>query len=153
MTVQVISQKKGWQGKRMTRQRRLIYENLAARKDHPDVETLYNEVRPSVPKLSLQTVYRTIGLFEDLELVRRVAVCKGRIRYDADMRPHSHFLCEVCGLVLDVESPDGPWLEIACKAGRLGATRSFELLLKGTCHPCINLSSLHRGDIHGNASG
>lgn len=137
MTVRVFSQKKCWQGRRMTRQRRTIYERLAARKDHPDVETLYNEVRPSVPKLSLQTVYRTVGLFEELSLVRRVAVFKGHIRYDADMQPHSHFLCEVCGSVRDVESPDIPWLEIACKAGRLGAIRSYQLLLKGTCHSCL----------------
>ena len=137
MTVQAILQKKGWQGKRMTRQRQTIYENLAARKDHPDVETLYNEVRPSVPKLSLQTVYRTVGLFEELSLVRRVAVFKGHIRYDADMQPHSHFQCEVCGSVRDVESPDVPWLSIACKAGRLGAIRCFELLLKGCCHSCL----------------
>jgi len=141
MAVQMIRRKREWQGKRMTRQRRTIYECLAERKDHPDVETLYNDVRTSVPRISLQTVYRTIGLFEDLAMVRRVAVCKGRIRYDADMTPHSHFLCDECGAVGDVESPEIPWIGIACQAGRLGAIRSFELLLKGPCLVCLEKQS------------
>lgn len=137
MIVHSIKQNKEWQGKRMTRQRRMIFGDLAARKDHPDVETLYAAVKAMAPKLSLHTVYRTIGLFENLGLVRRVAVWKGHIRYDADMQPHSHFLCETCGAVINVESPEIPWLGIACQAGRLGAIRSFELLLRGPCHTCL----------------
>lgn len=137
MTVDKIKNKNGWQGKRMTRQRRMVYENLLNRDDHPDVEGLYEDVRSQIPKLSLQTVYRTVGLFEALSMVRRVAMHKGRIRYDAYMTPHSHFLCEDCGAVMDVDSPDIPWLAIVCRAGRLGAIQSGEVLFKGTCHVCL----------------
>lgn len=147
MTVCAIKQKKEWQGKRMTRQRQMIFENLAGRKDHPDIETLHTAVKAKSPRLSLQTVYRTISLFENLGMVRRVTVWQGRIRYDAGMQPHSHFLCETCGTVLDVEFPEIAWLGIACKAGRLGAISSFDLLLKGTCHACleINLDEMNDG--------
>ena len=135
--VQEIREHLGWAGRRMTRQRRIIFTNLAARKDHPDVDTLYEVVKGSIPKLSVQTVYRTIALFEDLGLVKRVAVHKGRIRYDAKMEPHSHFMCESCGAVSDVDFPEMPWVGSACRAGRLGAVHSCEVLLKGICHDCL----------------
>jgi Fur family peroxide stress response transcriptional regulator len=146
MTVEMIKENRAWQGKRMTRQRRIIYECLVNRKDHPAVESLYQTVKPKFPKLSLQTVYRTISLFEEMGLVRRVAIYKGHIRYDADMQPHSHFLCEDCGIVMDVQSPRIPWMDIVCEAGRLGAVQSGEVLLKGICHGCGE-HGMHRGEL------
>ena len=137
MTVQAIREEEAWQGKRMTRQRRMIFENISARKDHPDVETLCEDVRGSVSKLSLQTVYRTVNLFEKMGLVQRVATWQGRVRYDANVQPHIHFLCECCGTVQDVDTPGLGGLDAASLASRYGSLKSIEILITGSCHPCL----------------
>ena len=61
-----------------------IYEYLCGTKAHPSANTIYNDLKPSIPKLSLGTVYTNLKLFEELGQVIRVANVKGFERYDAD---------------------------------------------------------------------
>src|SRR5262252_5886901 len=89
-------------GRRRTRQRQLVYQAVFAAKTHPTAEWVYGRVRRALPRVSLATVYRNL----------QVLVAEGRLRswsrggatrYDADLSLHDHFLCEGCGLLLDLE--------------------------------------------------
>ena len=80
-----------------------IYEYLCGTKAHPSANMIYNDLKPSIPKLSLGTVYTNLKLFEELGQVIRVANVKGFERYDADTSEHVHFVCEECGAVIDVD--------------------------------------------------
>jgi len=56
-------------GIRLTHQRLEIFREVAATEEHPDAETVFRGIRKRVPTVSLDTVYRTLWLLEDLGLI------------------------------------------------------------------------------------
>ncbi|HEY1434563.1 MAG TPA: transcriptional repressor [Thermoanaerobaculia bacterium] len=87
--------------RRSTRQRRLVFEAVAATKTHPTAEWVYEAVRRQMPRVSLGTVYRNLQVLVGEGRIRSF-VRGGLIRYDADLDLHDHFSCDRCGLLLDV---------------------------------------------------
>ncbi len=82
--------------------REAIYETLASTKSHPTAEWVYDQLKPSIPDLSLGTVYRNLTVFKELGLTKCVGVVNGKERFDADMSQHPHFVCTRCLSVIDV---------------------------------------------------
>jgi len=89
-----------------SKKRDAILNALAAVKEHPTAEMLYNALKPEYPELSLGTVYRNLAVLADEGLVVSVAHVDGRERYDARTEPHAHFLCRGCYKVQDLELKD-----------------------------------------------
>ncbi|MDO4479253.1 MAG: transcriptional repressor [Lachnospiraceae bacterium] len=88
-----------------SRQRDLILTFLRGRKDHPSADAIYQNVRESIPRISLGTVYRNLSLLCDLGEIRRVNPGDGREHFDGNALPHDHFHCERCGCLWDL--PEG----------------------------------------------
>ena len=122
-------------GLRLTKQRYAIYRELVGRTDHPDVDTLYRAVKPKIPKMSLFTVYRTMNALENAGMVWRVATWKGYARYDGNVEAHTHFLCETCGRLDDVEGD----LErvLAPDASFRGVVNRVAVTMSGECEECV----------------
>ena len=79
-----------------SRQRDAIVAFLKTRKDHPTADTVYKEIRNSIPNISLGTVYRNLSLLSERGEIMRL-VCDGKVdRFDADVSPHCHFICKSC---------------------------------------------------------
>ena len=57
----------------ITRQRVLILKSMLERKDHPDAEAVFLSLIPSMPLLSLDTVYRTLKFFTQEAVAARNA--------------------------------------------------------------------------------
>lgn len=89
--------------RRRTRQLTAVYDSLAAVRDHPTVEQLFQRVREQLPRMSLGTVYRNLDKLRDQGRVRMIRLADGGARYDATLHEHDHFACERCGLVMDLE--------------------------------------------------
>ena len=89
-------------GVRPSVQRVAVYSYLCEHPVHPTVETLYASLSPEYPTLSKTTIYNTLKLFEEKNLVHSLKIEDDKLRYDADIRPHIHFKCEKCGKVFDV---------------------------------------------------
>ena len=87
---------------RHSRQREALYARLQDRCDHPTAETLYQELKEDFPNISLATVYRNLRQLESWGEVASITT-GAAMRFDYDTRPHSHFFCEVCGAVMDLE--------------------------------------------------
>ena len=124
---------------RLTRQRLAIYRELTSRFDHPDVDHIYQAVKPKIPQISLFTVYRTMNALESADMVLRVATWKGHARYDGNVEEHSHFLCEQCGRLDDVEMKEG-CKEMrdharSCKHG--GEIHRVDVMMTGVCGACM----------------
>lgn len=116
-----------------------IYEYLCGTKTHPSANMIYNDLKPSIPKLSLGTVYTNLKLFEDLGQVVRVANVNGFERYDADTFEHVHLVCDECGAVIDIMDADIRKAKKACQAGQ-AQIKSIQIVLHGTCENCsVNL--------------
>ena len=91
MTPTIIAQCEA-KGLRLTDQRRVIAAVLEESDDHPDVEELYNRASGRDPRISLATVYRTVKLFEDWNLLEKHEFGDGRARYETTDREHHDHL-------------------------------------------------------------
>ncbi len=82
-------------GLKMTGQRRLIARVLSEASDHPDVEEVYRRAVALDPRISLATVYRTVRLLEDAEIVERHDFRDGRARYEEMPEIHHDHLIDL----------------------------------------------------------
>ena len=91
-------------GLRCTKQRKALYEALAASRSHPTADELFRQVNPRVDGLSLATVYNTLEAFCQAGLVQKLpgAGTNGSARYDAVRGDHLHVRCQSSGAVADV---------------------------------------------------
>lgn len=114
-------------------QRMAILEMLAAERCHPSAEEIYNRLLPSIPTLSRTTVYNTLHLMAEKNLVHEIEIEPGVTRYDLAIRaPHGHFLCRVCGRIFDIAltvSPDDV-------PGGFAAD-TVDVFCRGLCPECI----------------
>lgn len=82
-------------GMRMTDQRRIIARVIEDSKDHPDVEELYRRSSSVDPNISISTVYRTVRLFEDLDIIEKHEFRDGRARYESIPDEHHDHLIDL----------------------------------------------------------
>lgn len=85
-------------GLRMTPQRQMIVEAIAAAEGHVSAEDVHARVSARFPQVNLSTVYRTLDLLQDLGLVRHTHFDDGIALYHrADEAHHQHLVCRRCG--------------------------------------------------------
>ena len=120
-----------------SRKREAILAKICSTKTHPTAEWVYHELKGQYPDLSLATVYRNIALFrEDGNVVSVGTVC-GQERFDGNVHPHGHFICNECHAVIDIDTPaEHPEI-----MSRLEDTQRFkvdrvDLTAYGLCHMC-----------------
>jgi len=87
---------------RETKQRRVVYETVKNTYSHPTADWIFEQVRDELPKVSLGTVYRNLGVLKEEGLVREIYGNDRRAHYDADTSPHAHFMCSSCDQIIDV---------------------------------------------------
>ncbi|MGM9520985.1 MAG: transcriptional repressor [Oscillospiraceae bacterium] len=123
--------------KRYSRKREAILQALRSTTIHPTAEWVYMKLKPEFPDLSLATVYRNIAAFiESGELVS-VGVVDSKERYDADTHPHSHFICERCGAVMDVKLSDDSAIDKQAEETMEVRIFRHELTFRGICNECL----------------
>lgn len=92
-------------GMKMTEQRRVIARVLSMAKDHPDVEKVYRRASEMDPKISIATVYRTVRLFEEANIIERHDFGDGRSRYEeATDEHHDHLIDIQSGEVIEFQN-------------------------------------------------
>src|SRR6201998_3579178 len=82
-------------GLKMTEQRRVIARVLSDAEDHPDVEQVYRRAVEIDPHISIATVYRTVRLFEEANILARHDFGDGRARYEEMPTDHHDHLIDV----------------------------------------------------------
>jgi Fur family transcriptional regulator, ferric uptake regulator len=82
-------------GLRITEQRRVIAKVLSESTDHPDVEKLHERATAIDPGISIATVYRTVRLFEEANILERHDFGDGRARYEEAPSEHHDHLIDV----------------------------------------------------------
>ena len=94
-------------GLKVTNQRLLVLEVLADHRDkHMTAEDIYELVKEDYPDIGLATIYRTMQLLLEMQLVDRINLDDGCVRYeigglfDGEIKHHHHHLiCRTCGRV------------------------------------------------------
>src|SRR5258707_12256511 len=82
-------------GLKMTEQRRVVARVLSDAVDHPDVEQVYRRASKIDPHISIATVYRTVRLFEEADILARHDFGDGRARYEEMPSDHHDHLIDV----------------------------------------------------------
>jgi Fur family ferric uptake transcriptional regulator len=92
---------------KMTDQRRVIARVLSDSADHPDVEEVYRRATAIDPHISIATVYRTVRLFEEADILERHDFGDGRARYEeAAGDHHDHLIDMQSGNVIEFTSTE-----------------------------------------------
>lgn len=123
-------------GQRVTPQRLAIAAAVRDMNRHVSAEQVHAEVGRRVPGVSLPTVYATLDLLEELNLVRRVASDTGVAVYDPRTDQHHHLICRRCAAIIDVEGAidDGALRAAATRAGF--AADEAQVIIRGLCAQC-----------------
>ncbi|MFL2679361.1 MAG: Fur family transcriptional regulator [Alphaproteobacteria bacterium] len=92
-------------GLKMTEQRRIIVQVLSESKDHPDVELVFKRASKVDKKIGIATVYRTIRLFEENNIIEKHEFKDGRFRYEEVPDEHHDHLIDVrTGKVIEFQN-------------------------------------------------
>lgn len=110
-----------------------IYSYLDKYRNHPTVEDIYLEVIESIPTLSKTTVYNTLDLFEEKELVKSLNVDNIEKHYELIIEDHSHFYCEKCDNIFDIPYKDINFLPSGYENFKI---KEKNIILKGICPEC-----------------
>ncbi len=89
-------------GQRYSRQREEILRVVRQTDSHPTADWVYEQVRKTLPHVSLGTVYRNLNLLADEGLIQRVILDDGIVRFDGNTKEHHHFICTKTGKIYDV---------------------------------------------------
>ncbi len=89
-------------GLRLTDQRRAVVSVLENARDHPNIQDLYERASQVDPNLSIATVYRTVKLLEELDILTKLEFGDGVARYEiADKNHHDHLIDLKTGKVIE----------------------------------------------------
>jgi Fur family peroxide stress response transcriptional regulator len=123
-------------GIKLTHQRIEIFREVACSGDHPDADQVFQRVRLRMPTVSLDTVYRTLWLLNDLGLVVTLGSSRERTRFDANLNRHHHFVCGQCGLTRDFYSDDLDKIRLPDSVGDFGTIEATHVEVRGICREC-----------------
>ncbi|MSS42837.1 transcriptional repressor [Anaerosalibacter bizertensis] len=108
MNVDSIKERLKEEGYKLTTQRRAILDAIIENSgSHLSPEEIYEVVKLKYPEIGLATVYRTLQLFEQLDIVCKLNFDDGCNRYelnsDSNDHHHHHLICLNCGKVIEVK--------------------------------------------------
>lgn len=86
---------------RMTRQRKVILEELLKQNTHPSADEIYQMVRRRMPRISLGTVYRNLEVLASMGKIQKLELSGALKRYDWNTKKHYHIRCLHCDRVDD----------------------------------------------------
>lgn len=116
-------------------QRLAVMDYLLKHHTHPTAEEIQTALVRAIPTLAKGTVYNTLRLLVEKGAVMQLTIDERKTCYDAETKPHGHFLCRHCGHIFDVALTQEDLSGIACLPKDFEAD-STELYVKGTCPHC-----------------
>ncbi len=121
---------------RQTRQRTRILELLRSTEIHPTADWLYEQLKNEFPRLSLGTVYRNISILVGQGLAKKIHFGSTFDRFEANIKPHYHLICESCRRILDFQMPVYDDLNSQAKQLTNFDIRYHKLEFFGICEEC-----------------
>lgn len=86
-----------------TSQRVIITSYLLSTEDHPSAEEVFEDIKETLPvRPSRATVYNTLNALVEANVIREVTVDPKRVRYDANLEFHHHFVDIKTGKIRDI---------------------------------------------------
>ena len=124
------------QNYRVTKQRKVILEELRKVRSHPTADQVYEMVRQRLPHISLGTVYRNLEILSERGIIQRLDLGGTQMRFDGDTSMHYHVRCVSCGRVDDVPVEPATELNDAVRGASDYEIIGHRLELVGLCPKC-----------------
>lgn len=121
-----------------SRQREAIREYLMHTKEHPTADMVYMSIRAVYPNISLGTVYRNLNLLAQKGEIIKINCQDGSERYDGNVMPHYHFLCNRCRRVYDLEMESIDYINKIAGADFNGRIEGHVTFFYGICPECLD---------------
>lgn len=119
------------------KKRDAILNCVKSTKVHPSADWAYARLKPEISDLSLGTVYRNLALFKEQGKIISIGTVNGVERFDGNIEPHIHFICEECADVLDIDGVEMPQSLCDEVYAFSGATvNNCQLTFTGLCSNC-----------------
>lgn len=93
-------------GMKMTGQRRVILQVLSQSEDHPSVETVHQRAKDLDASISIATVYRTLHLLDEMNLVQRHDFNENYSRFEVNLDHHHHLVDLETGEVIEFQDEE-----------------------------------------------
>ncbi len=120
-----------------TVQRRVIFEIVAERTDHPTADQVFELARKRLPGLSRTTAYRVLELLADLGVVTKACSPGAATRFDPMTQRHHHLVCLRCEKLVDiVDERLGRGVALPAAQARSFQVRDFSIHFHGLCAAC-----------------
>lgn len=134
-------------GKRITRPRRVIVEEVFRQHEHFDAEWLILHLQTIEPdrKVSRPTVYRTLRELVNAGLLREMSL-GGRAVYEHDYGypQHDHLHCEKCGRLIEFSSDAVKEIRAAVAREHRFRVSHHRFIISGVCAECSRPERLNR---------
>ena len=111
----------------MTKQRQLIYDVVNAAPVHLTAKSF-------MPEIAQATVYNNLNYLTDRGIIRRISIIGENDRYDRNVLPHAHLICDRCKEITDVNISDSSWIDTFIQK----PVTSYDLTLHYICDKCEN---------------
>lgn len=121
---------------RMTPQRRAVLDVILNSMDHPTAGEIYHRVLEKLPGIAYGTVYNALNYLIDHEQVVELSFGDKASRYDGNVKPHHHGLCEVCGQLYDLTITVPVSAIALMEQDSDFQVHDYHVLFRGVCRSC-----------------
>ena len=135
-------------GLKLTPQRRAIVKQFATDETHPTAQELFERLRSAFPKMSFATVYNTLDALTEAGLSSTLRFSPQDVggreanaaRFDPNVEPHHHAVCDRCGAIVDVPArslaPGEAVTRVIEDSAPGFSVRAVERIYRGLCGSC-----------------
>lgn len=123
---------------RNTAQRAIILEEVENSEEHLTAGEIFERVRKRYPSIAYGTVYRTLHLLAEHELIQELTFADQASRFDKRTDRHDHVHCTECGALVDVTVPVSSGFEEAAATQSGWKVVRHHTLFEGVCPDCLN---------------
>jgi len=89
-------------GYKLTPQRRVLIRTITSSRDHLTPADIYQKVHEEHPNIGLVTIYRTLEVLAELQLICELHAGGNCHSYTISApQEHHHLICSNCGIVID----------------------------------------------------
>ena len=124
---------------KFSKQRELILNEVMNSHLHPTADSIYTNLKKDNPGLSLGTVYRNLTQLTEHGFIAKLSISNQSDRFDRNIKPHAHLICEKCNNIFDIESNSINKFVNSLSDKENIEISNYDIILKGTCTKCKNI--------------